>query len=90
MEDLSMFEIDEEQLNARLGAMQAMMGEMGWRWFMAEINQEVESIDVLLHTVSTEIDLGRIQGRRDAFIQILSFEDTVDNMLNREIDDADV
>ena len=85
-DEVSLFEIDDEQTRARLEAIQAIQGDMGWRWFIAEINSEIEVIDQALRTCSAE-ELGRLQGRRDAFEQIVGFEDTVD-MLLKEPDDA--
>jgi hypothetical protein len=81
-EELSMFEVTDEQQKARLEAIQAVQGEMGWRWFIAEIQSEIDTIDAQLQVVSDLTSLGRLQGRRDAFEQILAFEDTVDALLN--------
>lgn len=90
MDEVSLTEVDQEQQRARLEAMQLTMGEMGWRWFIAEVNQELRNSEILLRGVGTEIEVGRLQGRIDAFEQIIAFEDLVDNMLHQEDDDADL
>jgi hypothetical protein len=89
MEELSMMEVDEERQRTRLEAIQKIMGEMGWRWFIAEINSEIEVIDNALRYCSSD-ELGRLQGRRDAFQQVIDFEDTVENLLSTETEDASV
>jgi hypothetical protein len=84
MEEVSMFEVDDEHQRARLEAMLSIMGEMGWKWFITEINQEVSHVDLALRTVATEIELGRLQGRRDAFEQILAFEENLVSLQERQ------
>lgn len=91
-DEVSLFEVEDAQMRMRLEAIRNIQGDMGWRWFIAEILSEIEVIDQALRTCSTE-ELGRLQGRRDSFEQIVHFEDTVEAMLaqpEEETPDASV
>jgi hypothetical protein len=81
MEELPLTQQEADQAKARLEAIQAIQGDMGWRWFIAEINTEINDLDLQLRSCDDLLELGRLQGRREAFSQIIHFEDTVDNLL---------
>lgn len=83
MDEVALDEVDTEQQIARLSAIRNIQAEMGWRWFIAECNQEVQNIlDTILVAKDTD-EVFRLQGRHDALQQIINFEDLVDNMLTQ-------
>ena len=92
MDEVAMDEVDQAEQVARLSAIRDIQAEMGWRWFIAECNQEVENIKELMFIASTDAEVYRLQGRYDALQQVINFEDLVDNMLAQaeEAPDASV
>lgn len=86
-EELTLIESGREEQRARLEAMRDMMGSMGWRWFCAECQQEAENCREMLLVADGEQEIGRLQGRFDAFARVLGFEDMVDVMLDNLAED---
>ena len=78
---LSLTETETDDAIARLEAMQDMIGSMGWRWFIAEIEKEREVIKEQL-LISDADSFRFLQGRADQLAQVLAFEDLVDNYLD--------
>lgn len=92
MDEVSLMEQEASQQKARLEAIQAIITTMGWRWFIAEVNSELEGLQQRLQVAQGEQVVGHLQGMIAAFQQIVAFEDMVDSMLGslEEGEDADV
>ena len=81
MDDTTVSNIDRDAAIARLEAIQEIQSTVGWMWFIGEIHAELGIVTEDLKVAMGEQTVGRLQGRADAFAQIIDFEDTVDLML---------
>lgn len=81
-DDLSLGEQDHEAATGRLQACQDMIGTMGWRWFIAEVDREIGICKDQLLTVRGD-EVYFIQGKADQCAQIIAFEDLVANYLDQ-------
>lgn len=77
----SLVEGDQDEAITRLQAMQETIGTMGWRWYIQEVEQEIEVIKE--HLAIADLDSVRfLQGRLDQLRQTQNFEALVDNYLD--------
>lgn len=91
-EKISLTEDEADAARQKLVDMDTMMATMGWRWFVAEINREIEVIKEDLLTIDPE-KIPFLQGRADQCLQIVHFEDLVKNYLDMIVEgegDADL